>query len=47
VVTLRFREDLLQREIAQLLRTSQMQISRTLTKAIATLQSFTEELEAA
>jgi RNA polymerase sigma-B factor len=47
VVTLRFREDLLLREIAQLLGTSQMQISRTLTKAITTLQSLTEELEAA
>ena len=38
VLTLRFREDLLQREIAELLGVSQMQVSRLLTKAIATLR---------
>jgi RNA polymerase sigma-B factor len=40
VVKLRFREDLLQREIADLLGVSQMQVSRMLTKSIATLQQY-------
>ena len=38
IVTLRFRDELLQREIADLLGISQMQVSRVLAKAIATLQ---------
>jgi RNA polymerase sigma-B factor len=38
VVELRFREDLLQREIAELLGTSQMQVSRVLSRALAELQ---------
>jgi RNA polymerase sigma-B factor len=40
VVELRFRHDLLQREIADLLELSQMQISRILTHAIATLREL-------
>jgi RNA polymerase sigma-B factor len=40
VVKLRFREDLLQREIADLLGVSQMQVSRMLTKSIAALQQY-------
>jgi RNA polymerase sigma-B factor len=39
VVILRFREDLLQREIAQLMGLSQMQVSRVLTRAIGSLQA--------
>jgi RNA polymerase sigma-B factor len=42
IVTLRFREDMLQREIASLLGISQMQVSRVLARAIATLQQDAE-----
>jgi RNA polymerase sigma-B factor len=42
VVKLRFREDLLQREIADLLGVSQMQVSRMLSRSIATLQQHAE-----
>jgi RNA polymerase sigma-B factor len=42
VLTLRFREDLYQREIAQLLGVSQMQVSRVLTRAMATLRELAE-----
>jgi RNA polymerase sigma-B factor len=38
IVKLRFREDLLQREIADLLGISQMQVSRVLSRSIAVLQ---------
>jgi RNA polymerase sigma-B factor len=38
IVNLRFREELLQREIADLLGISQMQVSRVLARAIATLR---------
>jgi RNA polymerase sigma-B factor len=43
IVELRFREDMLQREIATALGISQMQVSRVLTRAIATLQQHAEE----
>jgi RNA polymerase sigma-B factor len=43
VVKLRFREDLLQREIADLIGVSQMQVSRMLAKSLATLQRYAEE----
>ena len=43
IVTLRFREDLLQREIAALLGISQMQVSRVLTRSIAALQQYAEQ----
>ncbi len=43
VVVLRFRDDLLQREIAARLGISQMQVSRTLTRAIATLRQLADE----
>jgi RNA polymerase sigma-B factor len=42
VVILRFHGDLLQREIAELLGISQMQVSRVLARAIARLQSLAE-----
>ena len=44
IVKLRFREELLQREIAALLGISQMQVSRLLTRAIAELQRSAGEL---
>ena len=40
VVELRFREDLLQREIAELLGMTQMQVSRVLSRALAELQRW-------
>jgi RNA polymerase sigma-B factor len=43
VLTLRFREDLLQREIAERLGISQMQVSRVLGRAIATLRLLAGE----
>jgi RNA polymerase sigma-B factor len=43
IVLLRFRDDLLQREIAARLGVSQMQVSRTLTRAMATLQQLTDD----
>ena len=42
IVKLRFREDLLQREIAELLAISQMQVSRVLTRSIAALRQYAE-----
>jgi RNA polymerase sigma-B factor len=42
IVKLRFREDLLQREIAELLGISQMQVSRVLTRSIAALRQYAE-----
>jgi RNA polymerase sigma-B factor len=42
VVVLRFRDDLLQREIAARLGVSQMQVSRTLARALATLRRFAD-----
>jgi RNA polymerase sigma-B factor len=42
IVKLRFREDMLQREIASALGISQMQVSRVLARTIATLQDYAE-----
>jgi RNA polymerase sigma-B factor len=47
VLVLRFREDLLQREIAALLSISQMQVSRILARSIATLRLLADEPKAA
>jgi RNA polymerase sigma-B factor len=43
VVKLRFRDDMLQREIAELLGVSQMQVSRMLNKSIAVLQRYARD----
>jgi RNA polymerase sigma-B factor len=43
VLNLRFREDMLQREIAALLGLSQMQVSRLLARAIGMLQSLADD----
>jgi RNA polymerase sigma-B factor len=40
MIVLRYREDMLQREIADLLETSQMQVSRVLSSALARLQEL-------
>jgi RNA polymerase sigma-B factor len=42
IVELRFSDELLQREIAELLGISQMQVSRILTRSIATLRELAE-----
>ena len=47
VVQLRFREDLLQREIAELVGISQMQVSRVLSHSLELLQRYAGEDEAA
>jgi RNA polymerase sigma-B factor len=43
VIKLRFHEDMLQREIADVMGVSQMQVSRMLTRSIATLQQYAED----
>jgi RNA polymerase sigma-B factor len=43
VVELRFRHELLQQEIADLLGISQMQVSRILTRSVQTLREFADE----